>query len=142
MVKSPYHIPIVASLLTDETCLSTRHAIHQPPLSTCPSSHDYGLQLPMLKASKCTFELIHFWPPNSHNHGLQVHLLTCSITSLKCISNHPRLTPPNVSTTSLNHHLGVHLYFHSITASKCISKYPRLPPPSASPYPLDPGLGV
>jgi len=98
-----------------------------------PNSHDYRLQVRMIKASKYISKLTRSRPPSvspkSLNHGLQVYLQSGSITAC----TFARSWPPIASTNSLDHDLGVNLSVHSIMASKCNSKYARLPPASASP---------
>ena len=134
-LKSPCHIPTVASYPTDEKSLSTRRAVHRLPPSTHPNSLDYGLQVHLqtrsIAASKCISKLTQSLPPsasrNSLNRGLQVHLQTRLITA----SKFTRSWPPSAD-----------LQTRSIVASKCISKLARSRPPSASPISLDHGLQV
>jgi len=100
---------------------STRHAVHQPALSTRPILLDHGLQSVLL---------------NSLNYGYLVYLQSRWIMA----SKFAQWSSPSASRNSL--HLGVHLEVHLIMASKFISKYTRLPPPSASLKLLDHGLQV
>ena len=74
-VKSPCHIPTVASLLTDE-------------LSPGAPSIDC-LQLPLQTRSIAAWKIARSWPPSAY-------LLTRLITASKCISELARLWPPPV----------------------------------------------
>ena len=153
-VKSPCHVPMFVSQLTDEWSLNARRAIHRPapgtrPISldhslrsVSPNSHDYVLQVRTIMTSKCISILARSQSLSaslsSLDHGLQVYHQIRSISSCKCISKLARLQTPS----SHDHGPQVHLQTRSITASMCISKYPRLPPARASPNSLCHGLGV
>jgi len=139
-----FHIPTVASYLTDEQCLITRCAVHRPPPSSRPISLDHSLQVHLksrlITASKCISKLSWSPPPsvspNSLDYGLQVRTSMAS----KCISILARSGPPSASSISLDHGLQVHLQTRSITASKCISEFTRSRPLSASLSSLNPSL--
>jgi len=90
-IKSPCHIPPVASQLTDEWSQAPRHAVHRLPQSTW---------------------LI--WI----NHSLQVHLETHSITTSRCMSKHTLSRPQSASPMSLDHSLQLYLWTHTITTCK------------------------
>jgi len=128
MVKSPCHIPTVASWLTDERSFSTRRAVHRLPPSTRPNSLNYGLQVHLQShsntASKCISKLARLHLPTSHHRGLEVH-----------ISKLAELWPPCVGPNSLDYGLEVRM----IKASTCIYTLPWFLPPSASPNSLDHG---
>ena len=119
-VKSPCHIPMFLSQLTDEYGLSTRHTIHRPPPSTRPISLDYDfhvyLQTHFIPAYKCISKLSRLRPASSLYHGLQVYLQTSLITVCKCVSKLTQSCPRSVSLSSLNRHFQPHLEFLSCTA--------------------------
>ena len=104
--KSPCHMPTVASQLTDEESVSTRHAFRQPPPRTRPISLNDSL---------------HSVSPNLLDYGLPVHTNMDS----KCISKLARLWPPSVSLNSLNYRFQVHFQARLIMASECISEFTR-----------------
>ena len=117
MVKSPCHIPTVASWLTDERSFSTRRAVHRLPPSTRPNSLNYGLQTRPITASKFISKLAGSRPPSASPKSLDYGLQTRSITASKCISKLARLRPPSASPKWLDYGLQV----STIMASKCIS---------------------
>ena len=127
MIKSPCHIPMVASQITDEQSPSTQRAVHQLPPNTRPNSLDYGPRTRNMTASKCISIVSLLWPPSSHDHGLQVHI--CKLAWSR---------PPSVSPNSLNHGIPV----RTIMASKYIYTLTRSWPPSASPNSLNHSLQV
>ena len=126
-VKSPCHIPKVASQLTDEMSHSTRRAVHQPLPSTRPNWRDCGLQVRMIIAYKCILNLARLRPPRLHNQVLKLH-----------ISKLARSRPPSASPNSLDHSLQVYLQTYSITATE----FARSWPPSATTNSLNHDLGA
>jgi len=121
-VKSPCHIPTVASWLTDELGPGV-------PSIACLQ---VLVQSRWMTASKCISKLAWSWPqracPNSPDHGLQVSLIMAS----KCISKLAWSWPACASLTSFDLSLQLNLQTRSITASKCIAEFTRSPSPSAS----------
>jgi len=101
--------------------LSARCAVHWPPLSTCPNSHDYTLHTCSITASKCISRLVRLRPPSSPFHGLQMHIFKLA-----------RSRPPSASPNSLDHGLSVYLWVHSIIISRRTSNC-SLAPPAACP---------
>jgi len=130
-VKSPCHVPMFASELTDEWNPSTWHSVHWFPTTACPISLDRGLQsvLPnsqdyclnvcMVMASMHMSKLAGgrscSIPLRSLHHTLQVYLLIRLITASKCITKLAWLRTP----TAHYHVIQVHLQTRPITASKC-----------------------
>jgi len=118
-VKSPCHIPKVASWLTDEFSPGW------------PSIDRLQLlvQSPSIMASKCISKLARWQPPsaspNSLHHGLQLHLQTRSVTSSKCISRLAHLQPASSQDDGHEVH---------------ISKLAQSRPPSVSTNSVDYGL--
>jgi len=130
-LKSPSHIPTVASYLPDE-------------LSSGAPSIDrlqVLVQTRLITASKFISKLARSRPPSvspdSIDHGLQVHLWVHSISASQCISKLARSWPPSASLNYLHLGLPVHLQTRLITASKCISKLARSGAPSVSPDSLN-----
>jgi hypothetical protein len=113
-VKSPCHIPTVATKLPDEKSLTTRRTIHQLPPSTGPNSHDHGLQVYLQTPSSTVSKFVPSWPPNDY-------LQTRSITDSKLAQSWPACA----STYSLDPGLQVHLHTSWITALQCISEFTR-----------------
>jgi len=92
-VKSPCHIPMVASQLTDELSPGAPSIGCLQVLFQCHS----------ITASKCISKLaqsrLRSASPNSLNHSLQMHLQTRSITASKCISEFTQSPSPSASQT-------------------------------------------
>jgi len=131
--------------------LSTRLAVHWPPLGNRPNSHHYGIQVHMIMPSKCISTLARLRPPSAFpttlDYSLQGHIQTRSITDSKVriimafqvlISTLAWSRPPSVSPTSLDYGLQV----RTIMAPKFISTLARSRSQSASLSSLHRGLQV
>jgi len=114
IVMSPYHMPAVASQLTDQLSVSTMHTSHRPPSdwpppTTYPISLDYGLPLHLatrpITATKCIPNLPQLQPPRQHDHALQVQLQTCLIMASKFARSWPLGASWNLLDRSLQVHL-------------------------------------
>ena len=133
---NPVHIPSTAFRST--TSKNYSNLDHSWLQSVSPNLIDYGLQVCINVASKCSSELTRLCHPRSLDHVLQLLLQTRSITASKCISILDWSLPPSASLHTLNHGLQV----GTIMASKCISTLARSWPPSASHCSYDNGLEV
>jgi len=133
-VKSPCHIPTIASQLTDElspgapsiNCLQVLAQYRSITASKCISKLPWlrlpqlYLQTPLITASKCISNLARSWPPSVSPDSLHCGLQVRTIMAPKCISKLTRLRPPQVylqlgrsgsrsaSLSSLDH--GFHVY--------------------------------
>jgi len=105
--SSPWELKRIVTLLLSHGCkltncwLGSQHPARHPltastyssnlawsrPPSVPLNSHDHGLQVRMIIASKCISKLTQLQPPNSLDRGLQVHLQTCSIPASKLLDH-------------------------------------------------------